>query len=357
MTTVSQLLVAAAEAGLLRMDARTGTMPAGWNGPYRDPETPVRNTSHWLLTYAKAHQLTGDRRFTDAVERGARYLTSDEARPNGKTFRHRVTPRKDSCNGLIGQAWTIEALMRAAKVLDRPDLRALAQEVFLLHPYDSATGLWSVVDVDGSVRAADPTFNHQLAFAAAGGLLVQGGDGVIQSRITGFMDRLVVTFGIHRSGLIRHGLRPWSFRNAPLRAAVSLLREAKTETRTRRAWGYHAFNLFEFALLRRSQASHAFWRSDNLAAAIALARTERFEAAVDHNTFAFSYNPTGIEMAVALQAFAPASLLDQQHWMSLQLRRCYDTASGLMERGTDDPATLSARMAHATWLDDFEVST
>jgi hypothetical protein len=51
-----------AEHGLARQDQATGAMPPGHNGPYQDPETPVRNTAHWIQTYLAANRMTGDER-------------------------------------------------------------------------------------------------------------------------------------------------------------------------------------------------------------------------------------------------------------------------------------------------------
>ncbi|WP_295101702.1 hypothetical protein [uncultured Candidatus Kuenenia sp.] len=38
----------------LQLQAKDGSFPQGCNGPYHDPETPARNTAHWLITMLKA---------------------------------------------------------------------------------------------------------------------------------------------------------------------------------------------------------------------------------------------------------------------------------------------------------------
>ena len=38
----------------LKLQNPKGEMPAGHNGPYQDPETPIRNTAHWIVSFAKA---------------------------------------------------------------------------------------------------------------------------------------------------------------------------------------------------------------------------------------------------------------------------------------------------------------
>ena len=41
------LIVKSADKGK-ELQAGDGSMPAGHNGPHNDPETPVRNTAHWI---------------------------------------------------------------------------------------------------------------------------------------------------------------------------------------------------------------------------------------------------------------------------------------------------------------------
>ena len=53
-----------------------GSFSPGHNGPYHDPETPVRNSSHWLITFAKCYDLTGNSIFKDKIYEIAQYLIS-----------------------------------------------------------------------------------------------------------------------------------------------------------------------------------------------------------------------------------------------------------------------------------------
>ena len=62
----------------------------GHNGPYNDPETPVRNYGHWLITFSKCFELTGKQIYLEKVRELAEYLVSDESRPHGFSFHHRL---------------------------------------------------------------------------------------------------------------------------------------------------------------------------------------------------------------------------------------------------------------------------
>ena len=113
-------------------------------------------------------------------------------------------PTKIAVMALIGQAWTIEALVIAAQQLEMPELLDIAEEVFLLHPFDKKTGLWRRVNVDGTYLSPDMTFNHQLWFAAAGSLLSKYVSAEVEARSKCFLNKLSNNFAIHSSGLIRH---------------------------------------------------------------------------------------------------------------------------------------------------------
>src|SRR5690625_349836 len=79
-----------------------GSFPSGHNGPYKDSETPVRNTSHWLITLLKAYEITEDNSYLDSAYKALNFIMSAEARPMNATFWHRKNPEKDFANGLIG---------------------------------------------------------------------------------------------------------------------------------------------------------------------------------------------------------------------------------------------------------------
>ena len=335
-----------------------GSFPAGCNGPYRDPETPVRNTAHWLITLLRAHAISGELRFRDAAARAARYLTIPEARPHDASFVCRTTPHKDACNGLIGQAWVIEALVAASEHLGEERYRALARRVFELHPFDAAIGLWHRMHVDGQPGLIDMTFNHQLWFAAAGALLEDDPAGTVGRQVLRFLDRAHAShFQIARSGRVIH--RIVEPRAEPARAGAArgprgrLARSRRRADAVRREIGYHAYNLYGFALLQRRFPGHRLWRSRKLGAALRFAATDRYVRGLEHNEYAYPYNPVGFEVALALQVFPAARRATRGRradawWVERQLER---GVAGAMA----DPATCAARLYEATRLRDVEL--
>jgi hypothetical protein len=335
-----------------------GSFAAGCNGPYDDPETPVRNTGHWLVSLCAAHRWTGDERLREAALRATRFLASAKARPGAAAFQHRAAPGKDACNGLVGQAWSIEALAEAAETFDAAHLAELAESVFLLHPQDAATGLWRRVEVDGTPLSCDVTLNHQLWFAAAGALLAPLASPEVATRVLRFLDRLPRNLGLHENGLIRHRIPARVFWRDP-RQAARLVRTRAREGPglAHKEAGYHAFNLYALALLRRHAPDHPFWRHAKFRRLWAHARSGEQRRALVRNEYGYPYNPVGLEMAFALETLeGPCARHEAAACVAEQLRRHWDSGSRGLRRDTPDPTTLAARLYEAVRLPDLPLA-
>ncbi|MDJ0848757.1 MAG: agl cluster protein AglQ [Myxococcota bacterium] len=358
MTGLHELLVRSAAAAL-PAQRDDGSFAAGRNGPYGDAETPVRNTGHWLVSLCAAWTWTREARFREAALAATRHLASEKARPGGATFLHRDKPGKDACNGLVGQAWSIEALAAAAEAFEAPHLSELAERVFLLHPFDGDLGLWRRVEVDGSELTWDATFNHQLWFAASGALIAPFASPEVAARVHRFLDRVPRNLGLHASGLVRHVVtaRPFAWREPRLAVRLLRTRAAEGPEHAHKEAGYHAFNLYAFALLRRHAPDHPCWRSEKFRRLWRYARRPGFRRAVASNPYGWPYNPTGIEMAFALETLeGPGARGEAGAWLADQLGRHWDAGASQLRRGTPDPDTLAARLYEATRLSDLELA-
>ena len=187
-------------AKALAKQSKDGSMPPGHNGPYHDPETPVRNTAHWLFTFSALCEKTGEQKWAKAAHKAADYLCSKQARPMNATFWCRKNPQKDFCNGVIGQAWAMEGLLKAAEVLLREDCYKTAEAVFLLHPFDESKSIWQRVNVDGSYITFDATFNHQLWFAAIASQLKH--TELAQKRSIAFVNKVTKKLDLYMTGVV-----------------------------------------------------------------------------------------------------------------------------------------------------------
>ena len=356
--TLFDLIKLAADFGLT-IQREDGSFPPGHNGPYFDQETPVRNTGHWIITFLKIYEINGDSKFLDGAHKAVNFLLSEKARPMKAAFWHRKNLENDFSNGLIGQAWSMEALSVAAEYFDNPDILETAHHVFLMHPFDEKQGLWRRIGVDGSYLSIDGTFNHQLWFAAAGVLLEKHSkNDEIDKRLNLFMKNVAENLSLYPSGLISHQLRS---RNLAQRVK-RLLRLSDHFPRKEikyKAVGYHPFNLYAFALLKDSFPNHSFWESRKFKALWVYANTEKYRKELGKSKFGYAYNPPGFEMPFALEIFGgqmPDRREKQEKWLTEQIRLCFDFDSGLMIKGTKDPETHSARIYEATRLPDLKIN-
>lgn len=353
MAALSALITDAADVGVSMLDERGRIrMPAGHNGPWGDDVTALRNTGHWAILFFEAYDRTGEQRYYDAAVDCIDYLCRDAARPQGWTFHHRDEPGKDRCNGLVGQGWSIEALAVADRYVDSEAPRAIATEVFELHPFDEETGLWRSVDVDGTVGSPFETINQQLWFAAAGSLLCSNGEAPeIRRRIVAFLDDLEGTIETYRDGLVYHSGYPYDDPTFFAQRIGARL-WGHHERLDVLAVGYHSFVLYALGVLRRSIPEHPIWESGLVDRLLKPVDDVRYINQVDNNVYAFGYNPTGIEIAFALETFRDGEKAD--FWLNEQFRRCYDPNAKLLRHGWDQE-TLSARLYEATRLRDRDI--
>lgn len=347
----------------LSTQGQNGEMPPGHNGPYNDPETTVRNTAHWLVTFSHLYDVTGAKKWRFAGYKAVDHLLSESLRPAGASFLCRRNVDKDGCNGLIGQAWALEGLTVAARLLQREDARKTAAEVYFLHPFVEERSIWRKVEVDGRQLAPDDTFNHQLWFAATGCLI---NDKEADRRATRFLDRVASSVQIYPSGIVFHKsllgndkLRAFRTRDAFLRQLeTSFLIYLRRRTIAYKSVGYHPFNLYAFALLKRHFPYHPLWNTAKMARMLDATRTDKFKRHLSKSIYGYPYNPPGLELAFVGEVFELGRDYSQD-WILAQVASTYDADSGeLLKRGVSDSRTLSARLYEATRLnDDYTVTT
>ena len=358
-----QLIVKNVESGVEVLD-NSDHMPAGHNGPYHDPETPVRNTSHWTLTFLKAHRITGEQKYLEAAEKCISYLTSKEVRPHGYTFHHRDILGKDACNGLIGQAWSIEALVAAGRQLEKTDLLDLARSVFLIHPFNETFDIWKIIDTDGSNKGYDLTLNHQIWFAASGAMIVASEIECdqIERQIERFLNGLNSITHLYPSGLVYHNVFPknnlikmsaWSIENINRRRVpMPIMEQIRTATKKKqreKAIGYHSFNLYALAMLKQVFPNHSIWSSKLIDKILNYGQSTAFRNDIDSNPYSYSFNCSGIEMAVVEHIFHDNTGAARE-WLCEQFDRTLDPETKLLTKNTEDTATMSARIYEATRL-------
>lgn len=340
-----------------------GSFPPGHNGPYLDPETPVRATSHLLCLLSFLYSETGCIKYKKSAELAITYLLSRKARPYRKTFHCRNKKGKDKCNGLIGQAWGIEALVMASKSFNREDCYLLAEELFFLHPWDRNTGIWKFVEIDGAVGFYDKTFNHQLWFAAVASLLNE--TPAAKTRAKEFLKKVVSNIQLYPDGVIFHKSAMGKASNYLKNNFIGYSKELAFRWRNYISWnkiylksvGYHAFNLYALSMLKESFSNESFWNNESIINAINAVNSTKFTENLRRSKFGYYYNISGIEIAYSQEIF-----LNKRDnvslWVERQFEHTFSSISQPFSRDTTDFNTSIARVYESIRLkNNYEFET
>ena len=358
-----ELLEKTATLGLgLQMES--GEMPKGHNGPYRQTETSVRNTSHWCVIFAKAYKITRKEEYKIGLINAADFLSSKEARPNNFSFWHIDYKGADTCNGVIGNAWTIEALCEASEALKDDKYYGIAEEVFFQHKFHKKTGTWHRLEIDGTIGRIDQTFNHQLWFAACASFLLKSNSAnksEILNRINHFIDQLPKNLALFDNGLIYHPIIRKLDRRSILSDILSLsieisesvlmknlkksMRIGKFSSMYWKSVGYHSFNTYAFALLKSNLENHKLWETELIKKLVSYLLTDDYKKSLQiENYFGFPYNPPGFEVPVSLEYLTTIDsdklLRVCQIWINEQLKYSYNYESGMMDKNNEDMSVI-----------------
>jgi hypothetical protein len=321
-------------------------MPSGHNGPWNDQDTPVRNTANWLKTFLFVYNKTKDKRFLFASEKALNYLLSGKARPFNATFYCRNGNNKNKTNGLIGQAWTLEALIDYYNFSRNYKILNIIEDIFLLHKFDYENGLWYEMNLDGSVNQFCRTYNQQLWFATIASE-ISPLPKKIRKKINIFINNLEKNTHIYINGLIKHRFPP---KNDNFFKKAKRRREEKELS-----IGYHSFNLYAFAILKKRYPDHFFWKSKKFQKILEYTQSLNYKKNLVYNKYSFSYNVTGVEVALALNTFKEGKKNLEQEWLEKQFRNHYNIETNLMELNTSDPETLSARIYEAKRMPNLNI--
>lgn len=336
---------------------------AGCNGPRQTPELPTRNTAHWLNAFAWGSMQTHCPDYLERVAQLADYLISPAARPYGYAFWN-LADERIAGNGLIGQAWVMEALLTASHTLGEPRYAQTAAEVFEQHAFEESLSLWRVLHPNGTIQHVHATLNQQVWFAAIGVQLAPWGAPNAPARVRQFLDQVERHLQLLLGGALGMRIPHLDSPSLTLRLRLAwnrlryrLLSNCPPAFSYREtSVGYHAFAMYGLALLKPYFPDHPFWRSPKFQKALQWTYSEAHRRALRRNPFAMGYNPSGFEVPYVLSVFRPVPeeeiSAQSQWWLSEQIRRHYDPATGKFSRNTPDEPTLTARIYEATRLPD-----
>lgn len=355
----------------------------GHNGPYGDPETPVRNLCHWISAYSLLFKLTNTEEYRQELLRLTKaLLNTPQFKPHGLNYAFR-NGSKDKCNGLIGPAWLIEALCEAHSVLEDKKLIDEAKRIYSIHPFSNNTGLWKRIEINGKNLKEDPTFNHQLWFAMSACLIYrQSNSNKILGNINTFLNNLDKNLDLMEDGIIYHpitriharelkknnnlysrlrnllktlithkSLGGISYILSPPSAISPSLKASIRE----KSIGYHFFNTYAFSVMNEIIPHHPFWASKKLDKILSVFEKQETLDKIFQNKYSFPYNPPGYEATFTAHVFkkqlASTSMDTLIHdLLKKQLQMCYSPDQFLMANNVSDTYTHTARIYEALRL-------
>ena len=342
----------------------------GNNGPYNHEETILRNKCHWIVVFSKLYQETKNKKYFKAINELSSCFFSKTARPYGFSFHHRNVSGKDSSNGLIGQAWTFEALYECYIILNDEKYLKLAEEVFDLHQFDVDNGLWYTLDIDGKVLEIDAAFNHQLWFAYASAQVIPRNNKKFMN-IEIFLNQIEKNLKVLDNGLVYHPIERYALsnllkqnesyfnkikriiKNILSKKSLKVLFVNKDEILNEwrnlinvKSYGYHAFNLYAFVKFEKFFKSHYFWKSNLYQKMIEILLDPVFLEKNENNKYSYPYNPTGFELSyVIYEKFGIDTHLEQIiSSIQKQFELNFDKKTFIFSKNNFDEDTLTARI-------------
>ena len=129
-----------------------------------------------LKIYIRAYEITDDSKFLPAIDKCIDILLSKKLFPRKKAFLCRTSFGKDYTNGLIGQAWILEALILAGRSLDKVELIDIASKIFTQHHFNEKYYLWHDIDLNGNKLPIKRMINQQIYFASIAAMLSNSKD-------------------------------------------------------------------------------------------------------------------------------------------------------------------------------------
>lgn len=338
---------------------------SGVNGPYNDPETPVRNVSHHLNLLSYFYQRYRNEDVKKIAYQAIDFLLGSESRPYDKSFHHRNKKGKDYCNGLVGQAWAIESLVIASEVFERKDCYDLAEKVYKLHPFEDTVGVWRRIEIDGTILSPDPVFNHQLWFAAAASMLSNTPQA--QSDVETFLTKTVKNIKTYKNGVIYHSSPVgFFFSNAKLGIFIFLrelwkrLKKNLVPYKERlylKSVGYHGFNLYALSILKQKFPESSVWQQDFMSTIFSVCESSDFKKDLLSSPYGYYYNLSGLEIAYAYEIFFE-DRIKANEWIQRQFYFTWENSSNPLGNGAFDQNTAKARLYEATRLNhDYIIKT
>lgn len=343
---------------------RQGFATAGHNGPHGHPDTPVRNTAHYLVIYSYLYKKTKEEKYKEICDVFAAYLYEMQAQSKSGAIKCMETDRFDHLNGLIGQGWVIEGLLYYYDVFRVKKALEIATAIYQAQKYDRGLHLWHRIELDGTDIGIDPTYNHQVWFAAcASKLLDYGAVASLDEEIRDFLTAGAARdFRVYRDGLLYHyvNAKTERIKKEKMKKAIKIcLTPVKSISPKKFDYkymerAYHIFDLYGFCILMERYSDLPIFSSPSYKRAVEYAQDIKkvnewcgvytaIEKGDMFNIFSYSYNSPAFEYpyVAAINGFGDEKEFETLY--DIQVKLMYVKHTNMFSRNNYDIETWNAR--------------
>lgn len=355
---------------LIRKYDEDGIVNEGCNGPYDDEETIIRNLSHLIIITSIEILTFNQGQYIATLEKMGKELLHKCDSDGLYTMRRKKG--KDTCNGVIGHAWVIEALIYLSKVFSNEKCYILkAIEIAKKHKFDMKINLWKCPRNENAYTDFDLTFNHQLWYAATIYELVNiEPDSELKKEVDCFVQGLNHNLLVHRNGRIVHSIYNSDTFVRKLKNIVKRIVERANEllkkpSHAYKEEGYHIFNIMAFARIY-SLSHNPFFESNKLKKVMEYTVSEELfqKLSSDHieldnslnflskndeekkiNIYGFPYNVPGFEMMYIMEVmnrFVKNNVAEK--YLMKQMEYTYDEKTNKLGKNCHDAVTINYRV-------------
>lgn len=344
---------------------KQGFATAGHNGPHGHIDTPVRNTSHYLIIYSYLYKKTKDKKYIMICEKFVDYLINVQISSKSGAMHCMISDSFDHLNGLIGQGWVIEALLYYYEIFKDEKCLNTAKSIFYSQKYDWKLHLWHRIELDGSDIGIDPTYNHHVWFAASSYKLADFcKDDLIDKIIRDFL-----LYGSERDfqvyqndGLLKHHVNlntqilnvvKWKRFIKKILTPISFFNSRKFDFKYME-YAYHIFDLYGFCILKEKYGDLPLFSSKKYIEAEACAKNINYlnrKNGIDRyinygkpfNVYSYSYNSLCFEYPFVVKKcrFNNPSIVDRL--FDIQTKLMWDDTTGMFTKNQPDIETWNAR--------------
>lgn len=342
---------------------KQGFATAGNNGPHGHKDTPVRNTSHFLVIYSYLYKITKEKKYIEICEKFARYICDEAKKSKNGSIQCMDTDKFNHLNGLIGQGWAIEALLYYFDISQNMECFEIAKKIFYSQKYDFNKHLFNMVELNGKDIGVDITYNHNIWFiACASKILDYEKDETLKKIIIDMLENGTKRdFKIYNSGLLHHYVSYKIPAKVKIKKIIKILLSPIKKINPRKfdykymEEAYHVFDMYGFCILEQKFSdleffnSHKYLKAKKYALNINnLNKKYNVENAIKNcnenfNIYSYAYNTLTFEYPFVSLMFKEEDMNVYSKLYKIQEKLMYDENSGEFSKFNPDINTFNAR--------------